>query len=59
MDAVSMQAFVTEIQNTSEEAERRDMMVELASGLIYKVDVSLNSQKIHFSAEMFLRHIVS
>lgn len=54
-----MQAFVTEIQNTSEEAERRDMMVELASGLIYKVDVSLNSQKIHFSAEMFLRHIVS
>lgn len=29
MDAVQMLAFVTEIQNTSEEAGRKNMMVEL------------------------------
>lgn len=54
-----MLTFVTGIQNTSEEAGRRNMMVDPASVLMYKVDVSLNGQKIHFSAEVFLRHIVS
>lgn len=54
-----MLTSVTEIQNTSEEAGGRNMMVELASVLMYEVDVSLNSQKIYFSAEVLLRHIMS
>lgn len=48
-----MLTFVTGIQNTSEEAGRRNMMVDPASVLMYKVDVSLNGQKIHFQQKCF------
>ena len=54
-----MLSFVIGIQNALQEAGRRNVMAELDLVLMRKEDVSLDSQKVHFSAEVILKLAVN